>query len=644
MPTDQEIRQQVDFYFHDKRFPSDTFLKQQVGNDGWVPLSTLTSFPKLRELSGGSVSRVARAIWASPSCIVQLDSHGRNVRRKALEKRISAHISFWFSPGNWDKDLHLQLLAEENGGFVPIEAPHGTSSDNGLLGFKTLKDLFDAEGIAESDRACRLKSAIGGFIDVELSSEGIGIRQSGLPRRVRLQIEKYFSNMAMSKVMQDLASEDPDGFIPLRVLMEFPRLRSMLHHLCRPENVARTLSTSTYVELNSDHTGVRLRKQVIDANESKGIDEVPQVVQVIQGQSYLFLPSPMARATDKPSFTFMTMNILAQHLALSGMHAYCSTRYLQWDHRKQLLLDGLKRAKPDIVCLQEVVGVAGIGHSAHLQNDFIGLAKALEAIGYVCPAYALKADCQGVALKGPQIGDALFFNKDIWHLVDRGRIAFAQELASRCVAGGAAKNQQLQHYTQGKQVAAWARLRHRETGRVVCAVSAHISCNFKNPDTQVAQVDALLAYLESYMRPDDAVVLGGDFNSQPDSGVYKLLSQGMLPASDPDASSSNHAIPPLCDSTGFRHGLKLNSAYAGVNGKEPVLTTKTGKASSVHSGFEGTLDYIWYSREKIRPVSGTALQTPTPAQASAEGRGGGGFPNSYVPSDHVPLGVAFEFC
>merc|ERR1712232_1188412 len=91
------------------------------------------------------------------------------------------------------------------------------------------------------------------------------------------------------------------------------------------------------------------------------------------------------------------------------------------------------------------------------------------------------------------------------------------------------------HYAEGKQVAVWTRLLHIHTQQVVVVACVHISANWRNPDTQVAQVDSMLKELENVVEPSDSLIVGGDFNSMPTSGVYELLSKGALPAGHPDA-------------------------------------------------------------------------------------------------------------
>ena len=167
-------------------------------------------------------------------------------------------------------------------------------------------------------------------------------------------------------------------------------------------------------------------------------------------------------------------------------------------------------------------------------------------------------------------------------------------------------------------------------------VTTHIICNITHPDTQVAQVSALTAELEAaVLQPDDTLVLAGDFNAVPGSGLHDFLVSGHLGPEHPHARCRDTNIAPICMPDGYRHNLGLHSAYSTVMGTEPDFTNMTGGTAGA---FRGTLDYIWHD-SRLRPDF--VLPLPTAAEASAEG---GGLPNSQIPSDHVPLGATFTFC
>lgn len=81
------------------------------------------------------------------------------------------------------------------------------------------------------------------------------------------------------------------------------------------------------------------------------------------------------------------------------------------------------------------------------------------------------------------------------------------------------------------------------------------------------------------------LVICGDFNSVPQSGVFEFLTNGTLAADHADFMSHMYG---RYTSEGLRHRLGLKSAYAAPGIGEQPLTNHT-------PSFQGTIDYVWYS-------------------------------------------------
>ena len=99
-------------------------------------------------------------------------------------------------------------------------------------------------------------------------------------------------------------------------------------------------------------------------------------------------------------------------------------------------------------------------------------------------------------------------------------------------------------------------------------------------DVKLWQTFALISELERIVIPRDTpVILCGDFNSEPDSAVYELISHGSITQSHPElqaASRGHESILP--DLHNITHTLDLTSMMATVNnGNEPAFTNFTGK-------------------------------------------------------------------
>ncbi|KAF5957773.1 hypothetical protein HYC85_004998 [Camellia sinensis] len=164
------------------------------------------------------------------------------------------------------------------------------------------------------------------------------------------------------------------------------------------------------------------------------------------------------------------------------------------------------------------------------------------------------------------------------------------------------------------------------------------------------------------------VILAGDLNSMPQSAMYQFLASSELDLQLHDRrrisgqicpleyqafhSRNNYAARPLKNRwsneelmlatgtggvTHLRHDLKLCSAYLGVHGScrtrdnygEPLAT-------SYHSKFMGTVDYIWHTQELV-PVR--VLET-LPVDIL---RKTGGLPSKNWGSDHLALVCELAF-
>lgn len=113
------------------------------------------------------------------------------------------------------------------------------------------------------------------------------------------------------------------------------------------------------------------------------------------------------------------------------------------------------------------------------------------------------------------------------------------------------------------------------------------------------------------------LIICGDFNSVPNSGVYEFLSNGTLPPDHPDFMSHTYG---RYTSEGIRHRLGLKSAYAGLPEDEVLLTNYT-------PSFRGVLDYLFYSAANL------AVNEVLGEVDKGYLEGVVGFPNAHFPSE-----------
>ncbi|XP_050203506.1 carbon catabolite repressor protein 4 homolog 5 isoform X2 [Mercurialis annua] len=208
--------------------------------------------------------------------------------------------------------------------------------------------------------------------------------------------------------------------------------------------------------------------------------------------------------------------------------------------------------------------------------------------------------------------------------------------------------------------------------------NVHVLFNPNRGDIKLGQVRLFLerAYKLSQEWGDIPVILGGDLNSLPQSALYQFLASSELnllvhnrknisgqlehPPQHKYFRSHNKNSERICMSisrpslhlwsdeevsfasgtegvTHLRHQLKLGSAYLGVPGSsrsrdhhgEPLAT-------SYHSKFIGTVDYIWHTKQLI-PVR--VLDTiPIDILKRSDG-----LPNEKWGSDHLALVCELAF-
>ena len=316
-------------------------------------------------------------------------------------------------------------------------------------------------------------------------------------------------------------------------------------------------------------------------------------------------------------FSLMTYNVLADMLCTTEQFPQTDVAVLDWAHRRQLLLAEVSAHTPDILCLQELQGnAAGAGHDDH----HAWLSEQLRAAGYE-GRYVRKTKRNGVGWPHAQIGNALFWRENIFEFLEHAEVLIAVQLNAAC-----GDEPSRAHFGRGAQVGLCVALRHIRSGQELVAVTTHLSCNFQEPWTQVAQVHTVLssaARLAAKYGPHTPVVLGADLNSIPGSGVYHLVASGQLPASHPHLKiiAEHVDFPEFADGGGGGGGdvhqpidFGGKSVYATLLGQEPLFTNFT-------PGFVGTLDYIFCSegltplQVRTRPPSRPRATIPWPLVA-----------------------------
>lgn len=124
------------------------------------------------------------------------------------------------------------------------------------------------------------------------------------------------------------------------------------------------------------------------------------------------------------------------------------------------------------------------------------------------------------------------------------------------------------------------------------------------------------------------LIICGDFNSGPESGVCEFLSTGSLPPDHPDFMSHMYG---RYTSEGIRHRFGLKNAYAAPGAGDLPLTNYT-------PGFQGVIDYVWYSAANVAVTSVLGEVDRGYLEKVV------GFPNAHFPSEYVSLFLPLLLC
>ncbi|KAK4773381.1 hypothetical protein SAY87_028400 [Trapa incisa] len=322
------------------------------------------------------------------------------------------------------------------------------------------------------------------------------------------------------------------------------------------------------------------------------------------------------------------------------LYSRVPSKFLEWKRRKRLICQEIRLYDAGLICFQEVDlfdDLAGV-----LQNDgYDGIFKGRT----------------GEAVDGC----AIFWKHQQFSLVHEESIEFKtfglrDNVAQLCVL----KVNQTEENTNLplKPSTYCSQDRHVLIGNI------HVLFNPNRGDVKLGQIRLFLekAYNLSEQWGGIPVILGGDLNSLPQSAAYQFLASSQLDVQLHDRrnisgqmigrqfiakhcrpfiykwtleelklAAGNHGVSTLS------HQLNLSSAYAAIQGisgcrdkfGEPIATT-------YHSSFMGTVDYIWHTKE-LAPVR--VLET-LPIDILRKTRG---LPSKRWGSDHLALVCELAF-
>ncbi|KAI0949077.1 hypothetical protein AcW1_008780 [Taiwanofungus camphoratus] len=356
-----------------------------------------------------------------------------------------------------------------------------------------------------------------------------------------------------------------------------------------------------------------------------------------------------AMATDPnvETFSVLCYNILCERCATERMYGYTPTWALNWDYRKELILSEVLTHDADFVCLQEM-------DIAQYEEYFLPHLAEKDYEGVFWPKSRYKT--MNESDRRLVDGCATFFKGSKYTLVEKQLIEFSAVAMQR---SDFKKTDDMFNRVLGKDhIAVVCLLENKATGTRIIIANAHLHWDHRYRDVKLVQVALLVEEVEKIANsfakypprlpptPASAVSAGsaptagdnngssrpppvysdgykipliicGDFNSVPSSGVYEFLSTGAVPHNHEDFMSHLYG---RYTSDGLRHRLGLKSAYAATG--ELPFTNYT-------PSYQGAIDFIWYSTANL---SVNAVLGEVDKQYLEKVVG---FPNAHFPSEYV---------
>ncbi|KAK9758536.1 Endonuclease-reverse transcriptase [Popillia japonica] len=347
-------------------------------------------------------------------------------------------------------------------------------------------------------------------------------------------------------------------------------------------------------------------------------------------------------------FTVMCYNVLCDKYATRQMYSYCPSWALSWDYRKKGIMEEIRHYSADIINLQEV-------EMDQFYNFFL---PELKQDGYA-GIYSPKSRAKTMAENERKFVDgcAVFYRTAKFtlikeHLVEFNQLAMAnadglEHMLNRVMPKDNIGLAALLQTTE----AAWENAPHDsvivQQPLLVCTAHIHWDpefCDVKLIQTMMLsnELKGILEESAQTLRAKDnfniepsniQLVLCGDFNSLPDSGVIEFLNAGRVSQDHKDFKDLSYksCLEKIlsCDKPNeFTHSFKLASAYS-----EDIMPY-----TNYTYDFKGIIDYIFYTKHTMKPLG---LLGPHSAEWLREHKIVG-CPHPHIFSDHFPLLVELE--
>ncbi|XP_022111639.1 CCR4-NOT transcription complex subunit 6-like [Acanthaster planci] len=355
------------------------------------------------------------------------------------------------------------------------------------------------------------------------------------------------------------------------------------------------------------------------------------------------------RSRPAAIFSVMSYNVLCDKYATKQLYGYCPTWALSWDYRRKGIMDEILHASADLICLQEV----------ETDQYFNFFYPSLHKHGYD-GVFSPKSRAKTMSEHERKYVDgcAIFFRTSKFGLVKEHLVEFNQ-LAMANADG----NEDMLNRVMTKDNIGLAVLLETRAGcydssapapdnarQLMLVANVHIHWDPEYSDVKLIQTIMFMNELKKIMdeesvsfrpggtpRSQDTcpipLVLCGDLNSLPDSGVLEYLENGKVSVHHEDFKDIHYKVlrnfSSSTESNGhITHPFSLRRAYH----NQPMQYT------NYTYEFKGVIDYIFTSSNFMSTlgVLGPVEQEWLDQSKIV------GCPHASVPSDHFSLLTEFE--
>jgi CCR4-NOT transcription complex subunit 6 len=335
---------------------------------------------------------------------------------------------------------------------------------------------------------------------------------------------------------------------------------------------------------------------------------------------------PQTPTNPHDSCSVFCYNILSEKYATQKMYGYTPSWALDWTYRGDVILQEILLYSADIICLQEV--------EMQQYEDFFR--PQLKELGEYESVFWPKTRARTMSERERRSVDgcATFYRSSKYVLVDKQVIEFNQMALQK---SDLKKTEDMYNRLATKDnVAVLALFQNKELGTFILVANCHIHWDPTFCDVKLVQVAMLMEKLEQICRkyskdlPADGskrsipVLICGDFNSTPNSGVYELLSSGKVEKNHEDFQEYNYGN---YTKEGLHHSMSLKSAYC-----DSKMT-----CTNFTPGFRDVIDYIWYTNNSLSVIGLLGGVDRNYCGKCV------GFPNAHFPSEYVLFVIWWMF-